>query len=217
LPKGNFVIIQSIWDIPKEDIEKICNWTLKKSLKIVLLPLTRCWEDEKSLKYFHEYANQLGHSHISIIDSSISDISKLEILSKCAIYVGESLHGFVSAASFGIRSGIVAKPQPDKFDEITKDNGIAEFKIGYWSEIVDLFEKLSQVNSSRFTKITRKHTQTLDCELDRICREVARGFPLRYQLSLFIRRILFIGKRYFSSVKFESISLRRRTRSINLK
>lgn len=216
LPKGNFVVIQSIWDIPKEDVEKICSWTLRESLKIVLLPLTRCWGDENSLSYFHEYANQLGYSHTSIIDTNVSDISKLDILSKCAMYVGESLHGFVSAASFGIRSGIVAKPQPDKFDEIMKDNEIEEFRIGNWYEILDLFENLSRVDPRRFTQITKKHTKALDYELNTICSGAAMDCSLPYKLSMFIRRILILSKRNFSFVIFELIGHRKRLRSINL-
>jgi hypothetical protein len=190
LPIANFIVIQSIWNIPKEDIEKICNWTLKKSLKIVLLPLTRCWGDENSLKFFHEYANQLGYIHTFIIDTNISDISKLEILSNCSMYVGESLHGFVSAASFGIRSGIVAKPQPDKFDEIMKDNGLEEFKVGSWDEIINLFENLGQADPRRFTQIAKQHSKTLDDELDRVCSGAARGYPLLYKISMFIRKVL---------------------------
>jgi hypothetical protein len=168
LSESDFIVIQTIWGIPELAIEQVCKWALKNSLKIVLLPLTRCWSDEERLREFRDYAISLGFQNTLLIDTSISDLSKLEILSKSKMYLGESLHGFVSAISHGIPSGVIAKFKFDKFDEILKDNGLEQFGKDNWDDCIELMQNLLEFDSFRLIQLTNKNAKKLDKEFNRI-------------------------------------------------
>jgi hypothetical protein len=168
LSGSDFIVIQTIWGIPELAIEQVCKWALNNSLKIVLLPLTRCWSDEERLREFHDYAISLGFQNTLLIDTSISDLSKLEILSKSKMYLGESLHGFVSAISHGIPSGVIAKFKLDKFDEILKDNGLEQLRKENWDDCIELMQDLLEFESFRLIELTNAHAKKLDKEFNRI-------------------------------------------------
>jgi hypothetical protein len=178
LSESDYIVIQTIWGIPEHAIEQVCKWTLEKSMKIVLLPLTRCWSDEDRLKEFHDYAKSLGFQHTLLIDTSISDVSKLEILSKTKMYLGESLHGFVSTISYGIPSGVIAKFKLDKFDEMLKDNGLEQLRSENWDGCIELMECLVEFESLRLIQLTHENAKKLDKEFDRISLELTKELAL---------------------------------------
>jgi ADP-heptose:LPS heptosyltransferase len=102
---------------PHQEIEHIVATLqeIRKKLKIeiVLLPITKCWDDHCILKEIQHRSQ----SSFYLFDNNLSIYETGFILSKATLYVGSSLHGAITAASFGNPTKIIYPGDEYKFTE----------------------------------------------------------------------------------------------------
>ena len=107
-------------------------------LRVVLLPLTRCWQDERPLSALQ----QASDGEFVLIDDSTSDLDKLAILGGATLYVGQSMHGLIGALSQCRLGGICLPDGDDKFGELLRDLNLLQFRTSGWEGVEALVQTL---------------------------------------------------------------------------
>ncbi|EKQ67109.1 hypothetical protein OsccyDRAFT_4933 [Leptolyngbyaceae cyanobacterium JSC-12] len=128
-------------------IEQLKRYREKTNSEIFLLPIRRCHSDDKYLENFSRKTYGL-FKYINV--NSIFEI--ISVLAASDIFLGTSLHGNITAFSFGIPH-LFAPINVDKREGfINMVNLSNEVKLRSWSEISDRLEWLESLEKEYFLK-----------------------------------------------------------------
>lgn len=137
-------------------------------LDVVLVPLTRCWNDIAILKSVYDASD----GEFILVDDWMSDLDKLAILGGSTIYVGQSMHGFIGAMSQMRVAGICLPDGDDKFGELLRGLGLPHFRYPDWSGVESL---VGTVTGSSLRPVLEKVTayqRELDETFDTLCASI---------------------------------------------
>lgn len=135
------------------------------ALRIVLLPLTRCWNDERPLRVLHD----LGHGDFILVDDTMDDLDKLAVVGGAALYVGQSMHGFVGAISQNRPAGLIAPYDADKFGELVADLGLHQLRCPDWNGLEALTSTLMWTPPVIFAQLRKAAESELGALFDDVC------------------------------------------------
>lgn len=110
----------------------------KTGLRIVLLPLTRCWQDVVPLGDLHKCSG----GRFSMVDDATDDLDKLAILGGATLFVGQSMHGFIGSLSQCRPAGICMPEADDKFGELLRDLDLQQFRSESWDGVERLIQTI---------------------------------------------------------------------------
>ena len=134
-------------------------------LRILLLPLTRCWQDVLPLRALHE----VSKGEFTLTDDFTSDLDKLEILGSATLFIGQSMHGFIGALSQGRPAGICLPERDDKFGELLRDLQLLQFRSVGWDGVEALVQTLLWSPIGHITQRRAAAQKQLDAIFDDIC------------------------------------------------
>lgn len=140
----------------------------RTGLKIVLLPLTRCWRDHLPLSQMH----QRSEGEFFIVDDAMSDLDKLSILGRASMYLGQSMHGFIGAMSQGRVAGVLQPTHDNKFGELLDDADLRFCAVPGWDDVECLTETLSGVSSGMVWERRRLLQRRVDSLFDDLCEKM---------------------------------------------
>lgn len=128
--------------------------------EIVLLPLCTCWADEIVLE---KIAKTTG---FRLVDHRLPVLEKLKLLLDCSIYIGQSMHGFISAIAGGHPAGLCYPPADDRITEMLKDNGLDDLRITGWDDLPALIDRLMETKKERLEGMAWANALAADAIFD---------------------------------------------------
>lgn len=137
----------------------------RSGLRVVLLPLTRCWNDIQPLRLLHD----LGGGAFILIDDAMEDIDKLAVLGQATFTIGQSMHGFIGASSQNRPAGLVTPFRDDKFEELLSDLELECLRCPSWDGLIGLSETLLRFPPISLTGLRKKKAAELDALFDDVC------------------------------------------------
>jgi Polysaccharide pyruvyl transferase len=141
----------------------------RHALRVVLLPLTRCWGDVEPLRWL----NQAAGGCYTLVDDETADLDKLAILGGAVLQVGQSMHGFIGSMAQNRPAGLVMPLQPDKFTELLDDNDWPQLRCAGWEGLDGLLQTLLWTPPTVMAGARRRHEQALDGLFDELCAGIA--------------------------------------------
>jgi hypothetical protein len=134
-------------------------------LRILLLPLTRCWQDVVPLRALHEVSN----GEFNLIEDSAPDLDKLAILGGATLFVGQSMHGLIGALSQGRPAGLCLPERDDKFGELLRDLQLLQFRSSGWDGVEALVQTLLWSPLGLVAQRRAAAEEQLDTIFDNLC------------------------------------------------
>lgn len=154
----------------EEIARQLARWRAESWGEVVLLPLGRCHGDAEFLR---SVGKSPGGDHFTFADvKRLSDA--VSVIAACDLFVGTSLHGNVTAFSFGIPH--LHGPLPaDKAEGFLRSVELpASLKLASWGELNDKIDEAAGLGAEFFAsravaarlKVTRAVDALLDALLD---------------------------------------------------
>jgi polysaccharide pyruvyl transferase WcaK-like protein len=170
LPRGPYFVIQAL-DIPDpaDMAIRVRNIARRTGLNVVLLPLTRCWQDHLPLKRLYEALD----GNAMLIDDDTSDIEKLAILGGSICAAGQSMHGLIGSLSQCRPAGICFPEADDKFGELLRDTGMSQLRVPSWDGLDSLVETLLSTAPGLVARCRDTAVNALDRVFDQIAERIA--------------------------------------------
>lgn len=146
-----------------------------RGLSVVLLPLTTCWADEVILGSIAKAYD------FSILDYRMHAETKLAVLANCSLYIGQSMHGFISALSTGRPAGLCYPVADDKFSEFLSDSGLTDLRVGTWRELPILCERLLNFPLGKLLQVRAAAVSQVDQAFDKLTLNILKHVESRAQ------------------------------------
>ena len=147
----------------------------KTGLRIVLLPLTRCWQDVNPLRELRD----AGNGAFFLVNDYVPDLDKLGILGAATLYIGQSMHGFIGAMSQCRPAGLCMRGADDKFKELLLDTEMQHLRVDSWDHVEELAERLVALPLDVICRTRARIEAELDRLFDDVCDQMvelsARG------------------------------------------
>lgn len=168
-PNAPYIAVQAL-KIPNKDefARDLRIISRRLGLNVVLLPLTRCWDDSRDMGELFNMSN----GDFILVDDHTTDIDKLSIIMCSSMYIGQSMHGFISAIASGRPAGICLPETDDKFGELMLDLDLRDLRVDDLSEITELSHRLDKVPLSRLCRIGKRMRGHLDLVFDDLCNRI---------------------------------------------
>lgn len=165
LPDGPYLVIQALNFPNIRDIAASIQRAAKRhALRVVLLPLTRCWQDVQPLAEICDASD----NEFILVDDSIEDVEKLTILGGASCYVGQSMHGLIGTLSQGRMGGICFPEKNDKFQELLRDANLLPLRVPTWEGVEALIESLLWTPPALVARYRSDAVKQLDRAFDQI-------------------------------------------------
>ncbi len=142
----------------------------RTACEVILIPIGRCHGDDAYLK---ELARSSGGAFKYIEVYSIFDI--LSVLAACNLFLGTSLHGNITAFSFGIPHliGPIAVAKAEGFLDVVKLT--CELKLKSWGEIGQKLDMVTRLDRDYFSARAAAAKRRVNEVFDLLLQAVARG------------------------------------------
>lgn len=141
------------------------------SLKVVLLPLTRCWNDALPLSVIREASG----GEFILVDDDTSDLDKLAILGGASLYVGQSMHGMIGTLGQARPAGICMPDTNDKFTELLVDASFQQLRCHDWGGVEDLVRTLVDFPLAAITRHRQTAERAVDAVFDDLASQILSG------------------------------------------
>lgn len=119
----------------------------QRGLRVLLTPLTTCWGDEGPLQRL----GQLGG--FQVLDYKLPPLEKLQVLSGSSMYIGQSMHGFVTTLASGTPAGLCYPVRDDKFSALLDETGLQDLRVDGWERLTELCGRVAAVDPSRVANV----------------------------------------------------------------
>ena len=114
----------------------------RRNLKIVLLPIGLCHGDQDAL----EQVQRASGNRFTLVEDLESPLEIGAVIGACDYFVGSSLHGNLTALSFGIPHIVVNNPlRSAKLEGLVQLARLEEFRITGWEDLEDTFDRLADL------------------------------------------------------------------------
>ena len=119
----------------------------RRNLEIVLLPIGLCHGDQDALRLVHRASG----NRFTLVENLESPLEIGALIGACDYFVGSSLHGNLTALSFGIPHIVVNNPlRSAKLEGLVQLARLEEFRITGWEDLEDGFDRLAAAPRGRW-------------------------------------------------------------------
>jgi len=120
----------------------------RRNLEIVLLPIGLCHGDQDALRL----VQSAGGNRFTLVEDLESPLEIGAVIGACDYFVGSSLHGNLTALSFGIPHIVVNNPvRSAKLEGLVQLARLEEFRITGWEDLEGSFDRLAATARERWT------------------------------------------------------------------
>ena len=163
-----YIAVQSVgFSDPESTTTALKRISRKTGLKIVLLPLTRCWQDVRPLRTLYENSEK----EFFIVDDAMSDLEKLSVLGRSSLYLGQSMHGFIGTLSQCRPAGLLLTLF-SKFGELLSDANLLYCQASGWEEVERLTDSLLRIPLTDIVERKLRFERELDEMFDSLCVQI---------------------------------------------
>jgi polysaccharide pyruvyl transferase WcaK-like protein len=143
-----------------------------RNLEVVLLPIGLCHGDLDALRL----AQRAGGNRFTLVEDVESPLEIGAVIGACDYFVGSSLHGNLSALSFGIPHIIINNPlRSAKLEGLVQLAHLEEFRITDWEDLESSFDRLVATPRERWTKTGDHLKARASAHFDRLAEEISRS------------------------------------------
>ena len=144
----------------------------RRDLEVVLLPIGLCHGDEGALRLIQRASGD----RFTMVEGLEAPLEIGAVIGACDYFVGSSLHGNLTALSFGIPHLVVNNPLPSvKLDGLLELARLEEFRIVDWGDLEESFDRLAAAPRERWAKAgDRLKTQASE-HFDLLAEEISRS------------------------------------------
>jgi polysaccharide pyruvyl transferase WcaK-like protein len=122
----------------------------KRNLEIVLLPIGLCHGDQDALRL----VQRASGNRFTLVEDLESPLEIGAVIGACDYFVGSSLHGNLTALSFGIPHIVVNNPlRSAKLEGLVQLARLEEFCITDWEDLEDGFDRLTASSRERWATV----------------------------------------------------------------
>ncbi len=122
----------------------------KRNLEIVLLPIGLCHGDRDALRL----VQRASGNRFTLADGIVSPLKIGAVIGTCDYFVGSSLHGNLTALSFGIPHIVVNNPlRSAKLEGLVQLAQMTDFRITDWEALEDVFDRLAATPRERWVTV----------------------------------------------------------------
>jgi len=119
----------------------------RRNLEVVLLPIGWCHGDQDALRL----VQRAGGNRFTLVEDLESPLETGAVIGACDYFVGSSLHGNLTALSFGIPHIVVNNPlRSAKLEGLVQLARLEEFRITGWEDLEDGFDRLAATPRERW-------------------------------------------------------------------
>jgi hypothetical protein len=119
----------------------------RRNLEIVWLPIGLCHGDQDALRL----VQRASGNRFTLVEELESPLEIGALIGACDYYVGSSLHGNLTALSFGIPHIVVNNPlRSAKLEGLVQLARLEEFRITGWEDLEDVFDRLAAAPRERW-------------------------------------------------------------------
>jgi polysaccharide pyruvyl transferase WcaK-like protein len=149
-------------------------------LEIVLLPIGLCHGDRDALRLIQRASGD----RFTLVEGLETPLEIGAVIGACDYFVGSSLHGNLTALSFGIPHLVANNPVPSvKLEGLIQLAGLEEFRITDWGDLEDGVDRLAAVPRERWTKAGDRLKMQASEHFDRLADEISRSAARRREPS----------------------------------
>lgn len=178
----------------------------------VLIAIGPCHGDSATA---HKVGNSLK-SKFLILDAPRSLLEIVSMISGSVAYVGSSMHGYITAAAFGVPAIVVAKGK-SKFKGVVRQANAPETLVTSWAGVSELISSLDKVDlTNKFRSAHKAAVGELELHWRRITKHVSPYSGLIDEVkALKLRnRVLEANLRYFQERTIETAEILKRSKPI---
>ncbi|MCF7728056.1 polysaccharide pyruvyl transferase family protein [Sulfitobacter sp. M22] len=167
---------------PEKVADAIKDFISSSGLKVVFLPIGPCHGD---YDYAKKISSLVGHEAEIFDDFKLKGFA--EKIANSALYVGSSMHGFITAASYGVPCGLVLKKgYMNKFEGVLEALEMGDNVIVHsWNDIIPLAKAVAPPDKKALSDIfdrLDKHWRNIEICLSSSTKSEELSFPLEHFL-----------------------------------
>ncbi|HEX6709075.1 MAG TPA: polysaccharide pyruvyl transferase family protein [Rubrobacter sp.] len=141
-------------------------------LEIVLLPIGLCHGDQDALRLIQRESG----NRFTLVEGLEAPLEIGAVIGACDYFVGSSLHGNLTALSFGIPHLVVNNPVPSvKLEGLIQLAGLEEFRITDWGDLENSIDRLAATPRERWAKAGDRLKTLASEHFDRLADEISRS------------------------------------------
>ncbi|HET7270444.1 MAG TPA: polysaccharide pyruvyl transferase family protein, partial [Rubrobacter sp.] len=144
----------------------------RRDLEIVLLPIGLCHGDQDALHLIQRASGD----RFTLVEGLEAPLEIGAVIGACDFFVGSSLHGNLTALSFGIPHLVVNNPVPFvKLEGLIQMARLEEFRISGWEDLEDGFDRLAAAPRERWARAGDRLKAQVSEHFDRLADEISRS------------------------------------------
>ena len=144
----------------------------RRNLEVVLLPIGWCHGDLDALRLVQEASG----GRFTLVEDVESPLEVGAMIGACDYFVGSSLHGNLTALSFGVPHIVVNNPlRAAKLEGYVRLAGLEEFRITDWAALEETFDRLAATPRERWTTTADRLKARVSEHFDRLAELIARA------------------------------------------
>lgn len=144
----------------------------RRDLDVVLLPIGLCHGDQDALRLIQRASGD----RFTLVEDLEAPLEIGAVIGACDYFVGSSLHGNLTALSFGIPHLVVNNSVPAvKLDGLLQMARLEEFRIVDWGDLEDGFDRLAAAPRERWAKAGDRLKILASEHFDRMAHEISRS------------------------------------------
>jgi polysaccharide pyruvyl transferase WcaK-like protein len=144
----------------------------RRNLEVVLLPIGWCHGDLDALRLVQEASG----GRFTLVEDVESPLEVGAAIGACDYFVGSSLHGNLTALSFGVPHIVVNNPlRAAKLEGYVRLAGLEEFRITDWAALEETFDRLSATSRERWATTADRLKARVSEHFDRLAELIARA------------------------------------------
>ncbi|HJQ30182.1 MAG TPA: polysaccharide pyruvyl transferase family protein, partial [Rubrobacter sp.] len=148
----------------------------RRDLDVVLLPIGLCHGDQEALRLIQRASG----NRFTLVEGLEEPLEIGAVIGACDYFVGSSLHGNLTALSFGIPHLVVNNPVPAvKLDGLLQLARLGEFRITDWGDLQDGIDRLFAAPRERWAKAGDRLKAQASEHFDRLADEISRSAAQR--------------------------------------
>jgi hypothetical protein len=172
-----YVVVQILpWDAVREHAQHVIE-TLglieeRWGLRIVLLPITDYCQDYQMMSWL----NRASGGRFVLLDPGLTYEERGRVLLGSNAFLGQSLHGLITALASGAPAGAVMSQTGDqKFIETLEDLKLAHLRIEAWSEFGELAQRVLEQKKELMVATSLDAVAALSDYLDDLAKQIRLG------------------------------------------
>jgi len=152
--------------------ESLARIAAERNLEIVLLPIGLCHGDRDALRLVQSASGD----RFTLADGIVSPLKIGAVIGTCDYFVGSSLHGNLTALSFGIPHIVVNNPlRSAKLEGLVQLAQMADFRITDWEALEDTFDRLAATPRERWATVGGRLKARASEHFDRLAGLILRA------------------------------------------